>query len=74
MIFGRRLFTKRKKSKLSAEKLAMACGISRSYVTLIENGKRLPSKKVLPKIAEALDVKTSEVISWYLDTLRARLK
>jgi len=74
MIFGNQLFVKRKKLKLSTEALAIACGISRSYVTLIENGKRMPSKKIIPKIAEALEVHTDDVINWYLEDVREKLK
>lgn len=74
MLFGARLRTERKKHKLSAEMLAEFCGISRSYITLIENGKRLPSKKIIPKIAEALHVKTNIVINWYLEEIREKLQ
>lgn len=74
MLFGDNLYTARKKCDLSAKELAKACGISRSYVTLIENGKRLPSKKIIPKIAEALNLKTNVVINWYLEELREQLQ
>lgn len=74
MLFGEQLFLERKKYNLSAEALAEACGISRSYITLIENGKRLPSKKIIPKIANALNIKTNIVINWYLEDLREKLQ
>jgi len=74
MKFGDRLYTERKKRKLSAEELASLCGISRSYVTLMEGGRRLPGKKIIPKIAIALKIKTNIVINWYLEDLREKLQ
>jgi transcriptional regulator with XRE-family HTH domain len=73
MLFGERLYEERKKNHLSAEELAKLCGISRSYITLIENKKRLPSKKVIPKLATALRIKTNILINWYLEDLREKL-
>jgi transcriptional regulator with XRE-family HTH domain len=59
---------------LTVEDVAKNCGISRSYITLIENGKRAPGKKILVKIALALKVKTVVVLDWYLDGLREELQ
>ena len=73
-IFGSRLRFERKKQGLSAEILASTCGISRSYIVLIESGKRLPSKKVLPKIAAALNLNVAEVLNWYLEDKSAHMK
>ena len=73
MLFGARLCKERKKRKLSAEELAGICGISRSYITLIETGRRLPGKKIIPKLAQALGVKTNIVINWYLEEIREKL-
>ena len=74
MRFGVRLYKKRKKDKLCAGELAGKCGLSRSYITLIELGKRMPGKKVIPKIASALGVKTNVIINWYLEDLKERLQ
>lgn len=74
MIFATKLHTARKQLELSTETVAQACGISRSYVTLLENGKRLPSVKILPKLAEALGLKTNVVLNWYLEDMRERLQ
>jgi transcriptional regulator with XRE-family HTH domain len=70
MRFGKRLRAERKKNNLSTDAFAKACGVSRSYITLIENGKRLSGKKLLPKIALALNLKTNIVLNWYLENLR----
>ena len=61
--FGKRLREERQKLGLTVETLAKACGTSRSYITLIENDRRLPGKKVLPKIALALQIKTTVALN-----------
>ena len=53
--------------------IADSCGISRSYITLIENGKRLPWKKILPKIAVELQIKTTVVLNWYLGDISQKI-
>lgn len=74
MRLGERISKERKLKRMPAETLAKACGVSRSYITLIENCKRLPSAKVLPKIAVALDIKTNIILNWYLEDVREKLK
>jgi transcriptional regulator with XRE-family HTH domain len=74
MSFGEHLHIQRKKKNLSAQAVADACGVARSYITLIENGKRLPSKKVIPKLALALNIKTNIIINWYLEDVREKLQ
>jgi transcriptional regulator with XRE-family HTH domain len=73
-LFGEKLRAARKKKKLSTQNLADACGVARSYITLIENGKRLPGKKVLPKIAIALQVKITVVLNWYLEDISKKMQ
>ena len=73
MRFGNRLKNERKKNNLSAEELAASCGVSRSYITLIENGKRLPGKKVLLKLAGALKLPPHDLVNWYLEALREKI-
>lgn len=74
MKFGKRLRDERKKQGLTVQKVALACGTSRSFITLIENGKRMPSKKILPKIAIALNLKTVFVLNWYLEDISIKLQ
>lgn len=74
MHFGGHLLLQRKKLNISADELAKEIGISRSYVTLMENGKRLPSAKIIPEISRALMIKTSTVINWYLEDVKNRLE
>ena len=73
MLFGERLRNERKKNNLSAQTLSELCGVARSYITLIENGKRLPGKKVIPKIAQALNINRTNVVNWYLEDLKQKL-
>jgi len=72
--FGEQLRNIRTKKGLTAEDIAQVCGTSRSYITLIEGGKRLPGKKILPKIAEALDLKITVILNWYLEDIRKKLE
>ncbi len=72
--FGEHLREERKKQGLTVEMVAKACGISRSFVTLIENGKRSPGKQILPKIADALQIKTLVVLNWYLEEVSRKLQ
>ena len=72
--FGTQLRLARKKQHLSAEALARDCGISRSYIILIEGGKRLPSKKVLPNLADVLNLSLTEVLNWYLEDVSTKMR
>ena len=73
MIFAENLRARRKKLGLFAEELANRVHVSRSYITLLENGKRLPGKNLLPKIARALKLEKSIVVEWYLAEQREKL-
>jgi transcriptional regulator with XRE-family HTH domain len=73
MKFGEQLLAERKKQGISVQTLAKACGTSRSYLTLIENGKRLPGRKILPKIASALGMNITVVLNWYLEDIRQKI-
>lgn len=73
MSFAKNLRLERKKLGLSAEELANRVHISRSYITLLENGKRSPGKTLLPKIAHALKLEKSVVVGWYLADQKEKL-
>lgn len=73
MTFAEEFSLQRKKLNMSQEDVGKSIGVSRTYITLIENGKRLPGKKHLLRIAEALDVKKHTVINWYLQDLRKKI-
>ncbi|NFK79022.1 helix-turn-helix transcriptional regulator [Clostridium botulinum] len=46
----------REEKNISQSKLAMLAGISKSYISELEAGKKTPSLDMLEKIAEALEV------------------
>ena len=73
MSFAKNLRTERKKLGLSAEELANRVHVSRSYITLLENGKRQPGKNLLPKVARALKLEKSVVVGWYLADQKEKL-
>lgn len=60
---GTNLRTLRSRRGLSLEKLSQACGVSRAMLGQIELGKSAPTITVLWKIARALDVTFSALIS-----------
>lgn len=66
MKFAESLRAKRESLGLTAEELANRVHVSRSYITLLENGKRLPGKTLLPKIARALKLEKNVIVEWYL--------
>lgn len=71
-LFSVQLKERRKKLGLTVQVLADACETSRSYITLIETGRRMPAKKILPKIALALGLKTVVLLNWYLEDMRMK--
>ena len=73
MSFGEKIRTERKRKGLTAEELAMLARVSRSYITLLECGRRSPGKAFLPKIAKALKLERRVVVKWYLADLRKKL-
>ena len=67
MPFAKNLRTERKRLGLSTQELAKKVGISRSYITLLENSKRPPTKTIITKIAKGLRVKSWLVEEWFLE-------
>lgn len=49
----------RKKARLSQQQLADRTDISRNYLSLVENGKKIPSLKLSVKVAQELGVTPS---------------
>lgn len=52
MNIGQAIHTVRKKKNLSQDKFSELVGIDQSYLSLIENGKKKPSMKLLEKISQ----------------------
>ena len=60
--FGRAVRSTREKQGLSQEKLAELAEVDRTYVSMIERSKRQPTLEVAQRIADALNVRLSEII------------
>ena len=54
--FGDRLFQLRESQKLTLKGLATSIGVTRSYITALEQGKGLPSPEVIRQLARVLGV------------------
>lgn len=54
-------------SGFSTKTLSKQTGVSRSYLTLIENGDRPLPKRLVEKVAEALNLPKKTVYEWYLE-------
>lgn len=52
----------RKKCKLSQEELSLRSGLDRSFISLIERGKRKPTLHTIFLIAQALEIKPSVIV------------
>ena len=64
-IFGKILQEERKAKKISQEKLAKLSGLDRTFISLIENGKRSPTFSTILKMCSALEIEPSELFSIY---------
>lgn len=60
--FGIVLKEYRNKMSISQEKLAFNSALDRTYISLLERGKRNPTLAIIFKIAEGLKIKPSELI------------
>lgn len=62
-IFGATLRQIRTKKGLSQERLAFDSGLDRTFISLLERGRRQPSLTTLLQLSKALGVKASEIIA-----------
>lgn len=61
-LFGRILRQFRRERGLSQEDLAFESGYHRTYISLLERGKKSPSLKTIFQLAKALNIEPSEII------------
>jgi transcriptional regulator with XRE-family HTH domain len=61
--FGRVLRECRVKAAMSQEALALAAGVDRTFVSLLERGKRQPSLGTIFQLAETLGVSASTLVA-----------
>jgi len=64
-IFGILIKDIRKNKSISQEKLAEKTGLDRTFISLIETEKRVPTLTSICKLAKGLDVKASELVKLY---------
>lgn len=59
---GRNLFLARRRVALSQEKLAKLCGLHRTEIGLLEQGRRIPRIDTLIKLASSLEIDAGELL------------
>lgn len=59
---GQNLWLARRRVSLSQERLAELCGLHRSEIGLVEQGRRIPRTDTLIKLASALEVGVEELV------------
>jgi transcriptional regulator with XRE-family HTH domain len=62
MSLGRRLRTLRKNNNLTQQSLADIVGVSRIYIQALESNRRMPSMKLLQRLAEALETSVTDIV------------
>ena len=62
LALGREIKKAREVLQKSQEALAFEAGIHRTYVSLIERGKKSPTLAVIVRLAKALGIKPSELL------------
>ena len=62
-IFGSKIKSLREAKGMSQEALAFKAGFDRTYISLVERGKRNLSLLNICRFAEALDVKTADLLN-----------
>lgn len=62
-IFGKVLRELRESKQISQEKLAEYCELDRTYISLLERGLRQPTITTIFKLAQALQITPSELIT-----------
>lgn len=61
--FGVNLRDARNSARISQEELASLAGLDRTYISLLERGKRNPSLVCIGKLAQALKIPISDVFA-----------
>lgn len=61
-IFGEVLQQLRRKRGLSQEEFGFECDLHRTYISLLERGKRIPSLTTIIQLARVLNVPPSEIV------------
>jgi transcriptional regulator with XRE-family HTH domain len=62
-VFGKQLQRVRKKAHLTQEELAFRAELDRTYISLLERGKKSPTLVTLFRLCQVLDQKPAEFIA-----------
>lgn len=62
-VIGETIRNLRKKRGVSQEVLSGLAGIARTHLTMIENGQKKPNLETIWRLAEALDMRPSELVA-----------
>lgn len=65
LLLSQAIKTQRLKAGLSQEQLADRCGFDRTYISMLERGKRNPSFLNLLKLAQGLEISISTLTESY---------
>ncbi len=68
--FGTVLKELRTAMGLSQEKLAFACGLDRTFISMLERGKRQPSLTSILLLAKALSIPADKMIRKTIDNIQ----
>ncbi|AZN39544.1 helix-turn-helix domain-containing protein [Paenibacillus albus] len=71
-IFGQLLKQHRMEFGLSQEELAFQAELDRTFISLLENGKRQPTLNTIFSLCEALHLKPSEILKEVEDAFNKR--
>jgi len=61
-MIGDELKSARERAALTQEELAFRAGVHRTYISLLERGKKSPTLEVLQRISKALGVRMSDLV------------
>lgn len=73
-IFGQHLKELRESRKWSQEKMAHAAGVTTSFVSTLERGRKVPSLTTILKLARGLKVDAAELVSMFSFEALRKLK
>jgi len=74
MSLGLRLRTLRKNASLTQQKLADNVGVSRIYIQALESNRRVPSVKLLYRLADELKATVNDIVDDFTARKGARLQ
>lgn len=73
-MLGDELKRSREAAGMTQEKLSFAAGVDRSYISLLENGKKSPTVDLLFRICDALGVTASSLLARVEATRKPKAK